>query len=47
MGGACRSCERYEIHIKCRSQNLKERDHLGNLSIGGRIILKRIIQKRT
>jgi hypothetical protein len=35
--------ERYEFHKKFQSRKIKEREFLQDLSIEGRIILKRII----
>jgi hypothetical protein len=34
------------MHTNFCSENLKEEDHLGNLGVNGRIILKRIVRKR-
>ena len=33
------------MHTGCRLENLSERDHLEDLGVHGRIILKRIFQK--
>jgi hypothetical protein len=34
---------RKEIHIKCLSGNLKERDHKGDLGADGQIMLKQTL----
>jgi hypothetical protein len=34
-----------EVHISFGWENLMERDHLGDLCVGGKIILKWIIKK--
>jgi len=38
--GACSTHETGEMHTKFQSRNLKEIDHLGQLGMDGRIILK-------
>jgi hypothetical protein len=43
MGGAC-STDVEEMHTQVLSVNLKERDYLVDLGIGGRIILKGILK---
>jgi hypothetical protein len=39
------TCEGYELHTAFQWDNLKERDYLENLGIGGRIILKLFSKK--
>jgi len=46
MGGACGTYGRQERCIGLWWGNLRERDHLEHLGIGGRIILKCIFKKR-
>jgi hypothetical protein len=38
--------ERWEMHTKFRSENLKVRDHMERLGIDGRIILKSSYRNR-
>ena len=46
MGGACSAYGgRVEVYTGCRLGNLKERDHLEDPSIDGRIILRLIFRK--
>lgn len=33
-----------EIHMKCLVENLKERNHKGNLDIDGKVMLKQILK---
>jgi hypothetical protein len=35
----------YEMHVQFQSGNLKGRDKLGDLSVGGRIILRCILEE--
>jgi hypothetical protein len=39
-GGMQQACERSDVHTKFWSKNLKGRDHLGDLGVSGKIILK-------
>jgi len=34
-----------EVHVGCRWENLRERDHLEDTGVDGRIILKCIVMK--
>jgi hypothetical protein len=37
--------ERWKMHTKSQSENMKQTDHLGDLGIVGQIILKWILKK--
>jgi hypothetical protein len=45
MGGTCSTREREEKCTQSLLEKLKGRDHLENIGIDGRIILRRTIQK--
>jgi hypothetical protein len=45
MGGECRTYEQGEVHTGFRWKNLRERDHLEDPSLSGRIILKWIFKE--
>jgi hypothetical protein len=46
MGGACSACGGGECRVHgFDEENLKERDHWGDPSVDGRIILTRIFRK--
>jgi hypothetical protein len=45
IGRACGTYGREENCIECQWENLKEKDHLEDLSVDGRIILKYILMK--
>jgi hypothetical protein len=45
MGGACSACGRGEAYTEFWWGNLRERDHLGDPGLNGRIILRGIFRK--
>jgi len=45
LSGICSAWERLEMRTKFWSENLKGRNHLENLDVDGKIILKRILGK--
>jgi hypothetical protein len=45
MGGACSAYWREEAYTEFWWGNLRERNHLGDLDVDGRIILRRIFKK--
>ena len=45
MGEACSACGEREAHTGFGYGNLKERDHLGDPGVDGRIILRWIFRK--
>jgi hypothetical protein len=47
MGRACSTCGRSKIvNTKSQSKNIKKRNHLGDLGVDGKIILKLILKKQ-
>jgi len=45
MGGTCRKFEEREVHRGIWWRNLKERGHMEDIGVEGRIILKRIFKR--
>jgi hypothetical protein len=45
MGGAWCTEWRRGVHVGCRGEKLKERDHWERLGVDGRIILKWFLKK--
>jgi uncharacterized protein (UPF0128 family) len=46
MGWTCGAyCERGEVHVRFWWENLTEGEHLEEMRVDGRIILKRILKK--
>jgi hypothetical protein len=46
MGGACSTCGRREVRTGFWWEDLRARDHLEDIGVGGRIILKGVFKRR-
>jgi hypothetical protein len=46
MYESCITCEEIKIYIKCKSEDMKRKNCLGELSIDVRIILKGMFKKQ-